>query len=362
MNRRFFKLPRTIINLHVHGRDLEQAHKTTVWQTMLEAVAAGIKIIGFMPNTEPPITNLQSFAIYTQLMRDAEKFLHRKIRGLLWLGVTDKNLRELKMLIGFNQALGLKIYPKAKSGKTVTTGSIGVSSVSTIIKAMKIARDAGKPIAIHCDHPEIILKEGNTVRAEVEYVKLIIALAKKVPGVRVVICHVSCRESAEIILAAQKEGLQIAIELCPQYLWFDNAGTNWRPGLHPNFYKCFNCLRSPADREYLVGLLSQENELIFVSADHAPHLEKEKLAGAGGIPSLYETVPVILTLAIRHGLSEDQVAKLISFNAANFFNLTISRTLRRVEIEEREDRFAYNKGRVINPWHGSKLFFPIWKK
>ncbi|HTW96454.1 MAG TPA: dihydroorotase family protein [Candidatus Methylomirabilis sp.] len=352
----FFQLPREIINLHIHARDLREARKTTVWQTLQEAAAAGIKIAGLMPNTKPAIISAYNFENYEELVEDAERLLHRIIRAMIWLGVTDKNSRELEKLIKRDRALGLKIYPKSETGKVITTGSCGVAQVSAIIRAMEIAADARKPVAVHPEYPLF----GHSIQAEVEYVRLIIYLARMVLGVKIIICHVSCQESAELILAAQQEGLLIALELCPHYLWFDESGTNWRPGLHPDFYKCYNPLRGPADREYLVGLLPQENELIFVASDHAPHLEKEKLAGAAGIPSLYETVPVIVTHAIQRGIPENQIAKLISFNAAKFFGFEVNHNLRRVKFALQEDRLCYNKGRIVNPWQGAKLYFPQW--
>lgn len=364
MKRKYFWLPPCIFNLHVHARDMNQAHKTTILQTLKEAVKAGIGMIGLMPNTDPPITSLAVLKKYGKLIRAAIKKLNSPVTVGVWFGVTDNNLSECEKALRLSEVIGLKIYPLSRNGKAVTTGTIGVAKFSTIVKAMTLARDAGKTVAVHGDHPGIIKAEGHTIRAEVEYDKLIIRAMHKVPDVRVLVCHVSCRESAELILTAQKEGLNIAIELCSQYLWFDNEGTNWRPDLHPNFYKCFNALRSPADRQYLVSLLKLDNDRIIISSDHAPHTETEKLAGAGGIPSLLETIPVLLTLAIENNISEKQIAKLIYLNpgriiGTHFRQVNLTKC---VYLRHGKDHCRYNRGKVVNPWQGSKLYFPIWKK
>ena len=133
-------------------------------------------------------------------------------------------------------------YPRFPNGKVATTGTaIGVRQDSTILRLMKAVRKENKVLARHCDDPLTIKRlGGHKIEAEVAEVKKTINLAKQVPGVKIIICHVSCRQSAELILAAQQEGMQIAIELCPQYLWFDSDRTNWNPNLDPVFYHCFN--------------------------------------------------------------------------------------------------------------------------
>jgi dihydroorotase-like cyclic amidohydrolase len=357
MKRKAFHLPTCILNVHVHARDLKQSHKTTILETLKQATEAGIKMIGVMPNTDPPIISLAVLKKYYKVIDAAIEELDSPVAVGVWFGVTDNNLVECKKAL--HKTIGLKIYPLSSSGKAVTTGKIGVAKFETIVKAMSLAKKMGKLVAVHCDHPDIIEAEGYTIRAEVEYVKLVIEAMRQVPGVKVLICHVSCKKSAKIILAAQKEGLKIAIELCPQYLWFDKTGTNWRSNLHPNFYKCFNNLRGSADRKFLVSLLKLKNELIIVSSDHAPHTGEEKIAGAGGIPCLCETIPVILTLAIENNISAKQVANLLSFNAAKFLGARLSggRLMKPVKIIYRQDSICYNQGRVINPWLGSKMYF-----
>jgi dihydroorotase-like cyclic amidohydrolase len=178
--------------------------------------------------------------------------------------------------------------------------------------------------------------------------------------VKVVICHVSCRESAELILAAQKKNMQIAIELCPHYLWFDAGKNHWRTDINPVFYKCFNNLRSAADREYLVRLLKMDNPLIFIGSDNAPHTIQEKEEkGLGGLPSNQEMVAVICTLANKHKIPEKRVADLLSWNAGKFLGINIPKTLRECKLERRPDGMMYNGNTVMNPWIGSKLLFPI---
>ncbi len=351
MEKLSFMLPKTIIDGHVHGRDMKQAHKMTLVQLLYEAMLSGLSIICLMPNTDPAINNLLVLSRYFDLIERARECFGYAVLCYVLFGVTDDNLLVCEKALEDPRVIGLKIFSHI------------VRLTETIIGAMQAAKTANKAVEVHCDDQEIIASEGYSIRAEVEYVRMIIQCMRQVPGVKVKICHVSCWESAELILAAQAEGLRIVLEICAQYLWFDDQGTNWRPGLSPNFYQCLNRLRGPEQREKLVGLLKEDSNLIVISSDHAPHTKIEKLGKEcpSGIVSLHERVPVVLAHALRGDISAAQVARLISFNEADFLGLSIDRNLVPVEIIEREDDFVYNNGAVENPWLGGKLPFPIWK-
>jgi dihydroorotase-like cyclic amidohydrolase len=356
-----FFLPEMIIDSHCHGRDMEQSHKTTVEQVLREAFSALIRITIFQPNTQPPITSVPILMRYLGIIQSAKDKLKIAEKQYLWFGATDSNLCQCQLALKNDFVVGIKIYPIDAAGKSVTTGSlIGVAHDETIVALMKLTRNANKAVAVHCDDPVIIKAEGHSIRAEVEYVKKIIRLAKLVTGVKIIICHVSCRESAELILEAQEQGMQIAMEIMPHYLWFDNEGTNWIPGLHKNFYLCFNNLCASSHRLYLQSLLLLDNLLIWTgSSDHACHVEIEKFQGAGGIPSNQHLVPVNVTLARQLNLPRERVAQLLSWRAADFLGIKVSREYKKYRITSKPDgSILYNGGKVISPWQDSQLLFP----
>lgn len=361
MEEKIFRLPKVIINMHSHGRGLKQRHKTTIKQVLREAQTGLINILGFMPNTNPAITNLTVLRAYLNLIKSAKKALKIIYPQYVWFGVTDDNLAECKKALKLEAVIGLKIYPKASGGNTVTTGSIGVVFDKTIKSSMELAQELNKPVAVHGDDPIIIAKsKGNPIEAEVEYDRKILKIARQVPGVKIMFCHVSCRQSAELILDAQQERMQVAMELCPHYLFFDSDGTNWNPELDPVFYHCYNNLRGSEHREYLVSLLATNNPLIIIGSDDAQHTQEEKLRnGPGGLPGNQEMVPAIVTLAVQLGLSEKRVAQLLSFNASDFFKIPVPRELVSYKWEKRVNNLLYNNGKVVNPWNGSELFFLI---
>jgi dihydroorotase-like cyclic amidohydrolase len=359
MPEKTIKLPEIIIDTHCHGRGLKQAHKTTVQQTMSEAIKMLVVISIFMPNTDEPLITIEALDKYISLIRWAKKVLGIDYPQYVYFGITDYNLAECEIALRYPEVIGLKDYPLSADGKTVTTGTIGVSKQETRLAGLRLVTKYNKVYARHCDNPEVIAREGHTIKAEVIDVVDMISLASEVPGAKVVICHVSCRESAETILKAQQRGMQIIIELCPHYLWFDADGANWNPNLDPVFYKCFNNLRSSEDREFLISLLLSDNLLIIIGSDNAPHTTWEKIEKKfGGLPSNQEMVAVICTLAKQYSISDQRVAELLSWNAGEIFGIKTSKKLKLYHLIERIDALTYNNGDVTNPWNGSRLLFP----
>lgn len=343
-------LPETIIDAHCHGRDMEESYKTTVEQTLREAKSGNIGITVFMPNTKPPIIDKDALSYYVGLIWGVTDSLGMK-NQYLHFGVTDDNFKTCGYALKtYDNVVGLKIYPKG-----VTTGSgIGISKDESIIKSLELAVYYDKIVAVHCDGP------NHTIKEETEYLKKVLSCLRKIRAAKVAICHISCRESAEIILRAQQEGLKVALEICPHYLWFDDERTNWNHELDPIFYHCHNKLRSLSDRHYLTSLIRGNNPLVFVSSDNAPHTKEEKLVKKfGGLPTNQEMVAVTITVATKMGLSEKQIGNLICYNAANFLNIPVSENKEEYRLVEKIDNVAYNHGKVVNPWNGSRLIFPV---
>ena len=83
------------------------------------------------------------------------------------------------------------------------------------------------------------------------------------------------------------------------------------------------------------------------------------------MPGNLEMVACLVTLARKentYDISDEQVQNLISYNAANFFNIPISQGLEEYAIKEKMVDYDYNDGKVVNPWKGSRLLFPIKKE
>ncbi|MDP8266906.1 MAG: dihydroorotase family protein [Candidatus Aceula meridiana] len=357
----FMYLPRFFIDSHVHGRDMLEDYKATIYQTMKEALLVGIRVLAYMPNTKPAIVTIEILDRVLGLINDAQERLNVSEMQYVYFGVTDNNLDQCELALQREEVIGLKIYPQRENGDGVTTGIIGVVSMRTVLVAMKLAKKYDKVVSIHCSCPEKFFREKlDTIGGELSYLIKIVMVAKKVPGVKIVICHVSNILSAKYIIRAhEKFGINIAMELMPHYLWFDSEGTNWNPCIGREFYHCFNSLRNSLNREFLVSLLKTNYSFIFCASDTAVHIEEEKMAGFGGIPSNQELPAVVVTLAQMHGVSDERVADLLAFNQAYFLGIPMDRGLVKYRLIEKVDDCHYNGGKIINPWNGTRLYFPV---
>jgi len=352
-----FMVAKVIIDTHVHFRGRKQSHKTTPYQFLLEAQRSGISISIGMPNTLEAIVTFLAAQQYRNLeIAPAEKKLGIERVQPIYFGAMDNNLKEFLKALTLDYVIGAKFYDKG-----VTTGGVFIESPAAMLDYMRACAEHNRVVACHNDDTETVRKKGYIKEAEIRSVERRLNLALQVPNLKIVMCHVSCQESAELILQAQKDGLRVAIEIAPHYLWFDSRGTHWCPSLDPVFYHCYNNLREPKDREFLISLLLSGNKLVFIGSDSAGHGSWEKLANPklGGIPSHQHSLPTLVSLAVEYGISKQRIAEVTSFNQADFFDFDVPRELVPRNFVKAVERNAlrYNHGVNTNPWLGSEMYF-----
>lgn len=150
--------------------------------------------------------------------------------------------------------IGIKVYP-ALAGQSVTTSFGGddkavvidnsVEDGSTLDKAFRLAMKYNKAISFHAESPE----RGHDPVAEIDYVtNVILPYARKYPGAKIIVAHVSLELTARLIEETNnKFGTNIHMELTPHHMFFakdDNV-------LKDPKLKCFPPLRSFEDMLYL---------------------------------------------------------------------------------------------------------------
>jgi dihydroorotase-like cyclic amidohydrolase len=342
---KIISLPRIVIDAHLHGRGMLQHHKTTIKQVLREANSSGIGISFFMPNTYPRLDDLQPLDFYLYNISLAVKKLNIPNRQYVFFEFNGKNLHRCKQAWRRKNVIGFKVYPEAWT------------NYGELVELLRFSRKHDLVVDFHCNSLSLQKIQGDSEETEMMQVFEVITLARLVPGVKITICHVSCRKSVELILRAQDEGMQIAIELTPQHLWFHNG--SWRKFGVPQWFYCQNLIRSQENRDYLRWFVTQGNQLVFISSDSACHTQAEKLEmRLPGIPSNQELLAVAASLT-EYGLPENQIPKLTSFNAADHYGVDVPEETVAWEFEKRIDDAVYNNGVVFNPWNGEKLLFPV---
>ncbi|MDH3714442.1 MAG: dihydropyrimidinase [Gammaproteobacteria bacterium] len=217
-----------------------------------------------------------------------------------------------------------------------------------VLDVLATARREGAMVMVHAENHDVIqwltenlLLQGKSApryhatahaaAAEREATHRAITLAEVV-GVPVLIVHVSGREAIEQIAWAQRKGLQVYGETCPQYL-FLTADDMDREGLEGAKYMCSPPPRDAANQEHVWRGL--ENGVLQVfSSDHAPYRfsggDGKTAAGANapfskianGVPGLEIRLPLLFSEGVRTGrLSLQKFVDLTATRAARLYGL-----------------------------------------
>ena len=123
-----------------------------------------------------------------------------------------------------------------------------------------------------------------------------------------------------MVRAAKLNNPEIIAETSCNYLWFSNEDYE-RLG---SKVKCNPSVKTPADREALRNAL-RDGLIDIIGSDHAPHLLSEKNAqyikAPSGLPSIQQTLPVLLTIAAQENIPLETIASVFSEKAAEIYGL-----------------------------------------
>jgi dihydroorotase len=247
----------------------------------------------------------------------------------------------------------------------------GVQSESMMRSLMEQCRKLGKIIAAHCEDERLLhggyIHDGTYawehghkgICSESEWGPIArdLKLAKET-GCAYHVCHISCRESVELIRQAKRDGVDVTCETAPHYLLLDenDLQEDGRFRMNPP-------LRAKEDREALVeGLL--DGTIDMIATDHAPHSAEEKSRGlpgsAFGIVGLECAFPVLYTGLVRPGILQlERLAELMALAPRRRFGIPL-RENDRCEWEldtayEIDPETFLSKGRAT-PFAGRKVY------
>ena len=169
---------------------------------------------------------------------------------------------------------------------------------------------------------EYAKKHGHRgICSESEYAQVArdIELARRT-GCAYHVCHISCKESVELIRNAKKNGVDVTCETAPHYLVLcdDDLQEDGRFKMNPP-------LRTKKDVEALrVGL--RDNIMDVISTDHAPHTFADKNTSMKnapfGIVGLETAACLTYTELVLGGyLTPMQMAEKMSYNPAKIVGL-----------------------------------------
>ena len=264
-----------LVDVHVHLREPGFSYKETIATGTAAAAAGGYTLVCAMPNLNPAPDTAATLAVQRELIA-REAVVKVVPYGCITQG--QRGGGELADLA----AMAPSVVGFSDDGR-------GVQDDETMRRAMVEAARLGKPIVAHCEVNELLrggyIHDGDYCRAhghrgissesEWRQVERDLKLVRET-GCPYHVCHVSTRESVELIRAAKAEGLPVSCETAPHYLLLcdEDLQEDGRFKMNPP-------LRSRADRDALVAGIA-DGTIEVIATDHAPHTAEEKSRGLAG--------------------------------------------------------------------------------
>ena len=305
-------------DVHVHFREPGFSYKETIASGSRAAARGGYTDVCTMPNLNPVPDSAEHLRRQQELIgRDA--CIHVHPYGAITVGQKGEQLADLAAMAGSCIAF-------SDDGR-------GVQSDELMRRAMEEAKRLGKMIVAHCEVNELLnggyIHDGEYARlhghkgicSESEWRQIArdLELVKQI-GCAYHVCHISTKESVEIIRKAKKEGVNVTCETGPHYLILDDSCLR-----EDGRFKMNPPLRSKEDRQALVeGIL--DGTIDMIATDHAPHSAEEKSKGlqksAFGIVGIETAFPLLYTYLVKPGiLSLERLVELLTVNPRRRFGI-----------------------------------------
>ena len=307
-------------DVHVHFREPGFSYKETIRTGSMAAARGGYTAVCTMPNLKPvPDSRAHLDEVLTPI-RDAG-LIDVLPYGALTVGELGEEAAEL-------EAMAPDVIAFSDDGR-------GVQSESMMRSLMERCAKLGKIVAAHCEDNSLLrggyIHDGTYARehghrgicSESEWgpVARDVKLAKET-GCAYHVCHVSSKESVDIIRRAKAEGVDVTCETGPHYLTMDDGDLR-----EDGRFKMNPPLRDRSDREALLEGIA-DGTVDMIATDHAPHSAEEKSRGlegsSFGIVGLETAFPVLYTKLVKTGiLTLDRLIELLCWNPRIRFGIPL---------------------------------------
>lgn len=307
-----------LCDVHVHLRQPGFEAKETILTGTAAAMMGGYTAVCAMPNLNPTPDTVEHIGEELDIIKkDAA------IDVYPYAAITiDRKGRQLVDMEALRQ------YAVAFSDD----GS-GVQSDDMMRHAMEEAARLDVIIAAHCEVNDLLkggyIHDGEYCRAnghkgicsESEWgqIERDLKLAEET-GCRYHVCHISTKESVELIRQAKKRGVKVTCETGPHYLVFcdEDLKDEGRFKMNPP-------IRSSEDRDALIEGI-KDGTIDCIATDHAPHTADEKSRGlkgsAMGVVGLETAFGVCHTHLVKTGIiTLQRLVELMSLNPRRIFGL-----------------------------------------
>lgn len=344
-----------LCDVHVHFREPGFSYKETIASGSAAAAHGGYTAVCTMPNLAP----VPDSAEHLQVQLDAIKrgaAIKVLPYGAITVGEKGERLADMK-------AISDKVCAFSDDGK-------GVQNDEMMREAMTAAKRLGKIIAAHCEDNSLLLggyihdgeyarmhgHRGISSASEYKQIERDLRLAEET-GCAYHVCHISTKESVELIRQAKAHGVDVTCETAPHYLVLcdEDMQEDGRFKMNPP-------LRSREDKKALIEGIN-DGTIDMIATDHAPHSAEEKGRGLEkslmGVVGLETAFPVLYTeLVTKNIITLDRLVELMSFKPKERFGIDTNNDFAVFDISEAykiDPKDFLSMGRAT-PFAGREVF------
>lgn len=344
-----------LCDVHVHFREPGFSYKETIASGSAAAAHGGYTAVCTMPNLDP----VPDSAEHLQVQLDAIKrgaAIKVLPYGAITVGEKGERLADM-------EAISDKVCAFSDDGK-------GVQNDEMMREAMTAAKRLGKIIAAHCEDNSLLfggyIHDGEYARmhghrgissaSEYKQIERDLRLAEET-GCAYHVCHISTKESVELIRQAKARGVNVTCETAPHYLVLcdEDMQEDGRFKMNPP-------LRSLEDKQALIEGI-KDGTIDMIATDHAPHSAEEKGRGLEkslmGVVGLETAFPVLYTeLVTKNIITLDRLVELMSFKPKERFGIDTENDFAVFDISEAykiDPKDFLSMGRAT-PFAGREVF------
>ena len=308
------------VDVHVHLREPGFFYKETV-KTGTEASAhGGYTAVCSMPNLNPVPDSVENLKLQLDAIKK-DAVINVYPYGSITVGEKGEQLSDL-------EGMAIDVIAFSDDGR-------GVQDIEMMKAAMLKAKSLGKMIVAHCEDNSLLnggyIHDGEYAKqnghkgicSESEWgpIKRDIELIKET-GCPYHVCHISTKESVELIRKAKAEGVNITCETGPHYLILNDSMLK-----DEGRFKMNPPIRSEEDRLALIEGI-KDGTIDMIATDHAPHSAEEKSKGlkssAMGIVGIETSFQLLYTNLVKTGvISLEKLIELMSINPRKRFNIPL---------------------------------------
>ncbi len=307
-----------LTDVHVHFREPGFSYKETIRTGSMASARGGFTNVCTMPNLNPTPDSDENLAVQESIIK-TDAVVNVYPYGTITKGQMGEELSDM-------ESMAERVIGFSDDGR-------GVQSEKLMRKAMEKAKALGKIIVAHCEDNSLLhggyIHDGEYAKAhghrgicsESEWGPIArdLKLAREI-GCKYHVCHISCKESVEIIRQAKKEGIDVTCETAPHYLVYSDADlqedAKWK--MNPP-------IRSEEDRKALIEGIC-DGTIDMIATDHAPHSAEEKGRGLEksvmGVVGIETSFAACYTHLVKTGIiTLEKLMQLMHDNAKARFGI-----------------------------------------